>query len=68
MPKQRRGLACLDKAKVREISSKGGKAAHAKGAAHEWTHLTAKEAGRKGGISTGKVRRRQREAELVAGQ
>jgi general stress protein YciG len=33
----------------REIASKGGKAAHQKGAAHEWTSDEARNAGRKGG-------------------
>lgn len=35
--------------KQREIASKGGKAAHAKGTAHEWTSDEARMAGRKGG-------------------
>jgi len=35
--------------KQREIASKGGKAAHAKGTAHEFTAEEAREAGRKGG-------------------
>ena len=36
----------MDAAKRREIASKGGKAAHAKGTAHEWTPDEAREAGR----------------------
>lgn len=49
-----RGFASMDRAKQREIASKGGKAAHMKGTAHEWTSETAREAGRKGGkISRG---------------
>jgi general stress protein YciG len=39
----------MDPAKQREIASKGGKAAHAKGTAHEFTPEEAREAGRKGG-------------------
>lgn len=39
----------MDKARQREIASKGGKAAHQKGTAHEWTRDEAREAGRKGG-------------------
>jgi general stress protein YciG len=35
--------------KQREIASKGGRMAHEKGAAHEWTVDEAREAGRKGG-------------------
>ena len=40
--------------KQREIASKGGRAAHQKGTAHEWTSEEARSAGRKGGqISRG---------------
>ena len=39
----------MDRAKQREIASKGGKAAHAKGTAHEFTPEEARAAGRKGG-------------------
>jgi hypothetical protein len=40
--------------KQREIASKGGRAAHEKGTAHEWTPDEARNAGRKGGqISRG---------------
>ena len=35
--------------KQREIASKGGRAAHTKGTAHEWTSEEARHAGRKGG-------------------
>ena len=35
--------------KQREIASKGGRAAHEKGTAHEWTTDEARSAGRKGG-------------------
>ena len=44
-----RGFASMDKAKQREIAAKGGRAAHMKGTAHEWTSDEAREAGRKGG-------------------
>jgi general stress protein YciG len=44
-----RGFASMDPEKQREIASKGGKAAHEKGTAHEFTHEEAVEAGRKGG-------------------
>jgi general stress protein YciG len=47
--KSRRGFAGMDAQKQREIASKGGKAAHAKGTAHEFTPEEAREAGRKGG-------------------
>lgn len=50
MAKEDRGFASMDRAKQREIASKGGKAAHAKGTAHEWTPEEARAAGRKGGM------------------
>lgn len=46
----RRGFASMDPEKQREIASKGGRAAHAKGTAHEFTPDEAREAGRKGGM------------------
>jgi general stress protein YciG len=47
--KSRRGFAAMDREKQRQIASKGGRAAHAKGSAHEFTPDQAREAGRKGG-------------------
>ena len=47
--KQGRGFAGMDAARQREIASKGGKAAHEKGTAHEFTSDEARVAGRKGG-------------------
>jgi hypothetical protein len=47
-----RGFASMDREKQREIASKGGKAAHQKGTAHEWSPAEAREAGRKGGIAS----------------
>ena len=49
----------MDRAKQREIASKGGKAAHQKGTAHEWTSDEARDAGRKGGLASHKRRREQ---------
>jgi general stress protein YciG len=49
MSTKKRGFASMDPAKQREIASKGGKAAHQKGTAHEFTTEEAREAGRKGG-------------------
>jgi general stress protein YciG len=46
----RRGFASMDPDKQRTIASKGGKAAHAKGTAHEFTSEEAREAGRRGGM------------------
>jgi hypothetical protein len=52
--KERRGFASMSPEKQREIASKGGRAAHEKGTAHEWTPDEARHAGRKGGqISRG---------------
>lgn len=51
-----RGFAAMDTQKQREIASKGGKAAHAKGTAHEFTSEEAREAGRKGGESVSRDR------------
>lgn len=47
--KKNRGFAAMDQKKQREIASKGGKAAHQKGTAHEFTPEEARIAGRKGG-------------------
>jgi general stress protein YciG len=47
--KSLRGFAAMDKEKQRAIASKGGKAAHARGTAHEFTPEEARAAGRKGG-------------------
>jgi general stress protein YciG len=47
--KSKRGFGSMDINKRREIASKGGKAAHAKGSAHRFTPEEAREAGRKGG-------------------
>jgi general stress protein YciG len=46
--KKRRGFASMTSEKQREIASKGGRAAHIKGTAHEWTPDEARSAGRKG--------------------
>jgi general stress protein YciG len=49
---QDRGFASMERSKQREIASRGGKAAHEKGTAHEWTKQEASEAGRKGGMAS----------------
>lgn len=53
---RRRGFASMDPNKQKEIASKGGKAAHAKGTAHEFTPDEAREAGRKGGLAVSQNR------------
>jgi general stress protein YciG len=52
----KRGFASMDEEKQREIASKGGKAAHEKGTAHEFDSEEAREAGRKGGETVSKDR------------
>ena len=67
MAKEDRGFASMDRAKQREIASKGGKAAHQKGTAHEWTSEEARDAGRKGGIASHQ-RRREHQAPSDRGE
>jgi general stress protein YciG len=55
-PKSNRGFASMDTGKQREIASKGGKAAHAQGRAHEFTPDEARVAGRKGGEAVSRDR------------
>jgi len=47
--KERRGFASMSPEKQREIASKGGRAAHEKGTAHDRSADEARSAGRKGG-------------------
>jgi general stress protein YciG len=54
--KARRGFAAMSAEKQREIASLGGKAAHAKGTAHEFSPDEAREAGRKGGQAAQRAR------------
>jgi general stress protein YciG len=51
-----RGFASMDRGKQKEIASKGGKAAHAKGTAHEFDSGEARDAGRKGGLAVSQNR------------
>ena len=61
MAKEDRGFASMDRNKQREIASKGGKAAHQKGSAHEWTSEEAREAGRKGGMASHRRKQEQQQ-------
>jgi uncharacterized protein len=54
--KARRGFAAMSPEKQKEIASLGGKAAHAKGTAHEFSPEEAREAGRKGGQAAQRAR------------
>jgi general stress protein YciG len=64
---RRRGFAAMDRDRVKEIASKGGKAAHAAGTAHQFSSDEARNAGRKGGMAPhvrrGGVRRRPNASE-----
>jgi general stress protein YciG len=56
--KKPRGFAAMDPEKQKEIASKGGKSAHVKGTAHQFTPEEAKEAGTKGGKAAAEKRRK----------
>ena len=53
-----RGFKSLSDAERRRVASLGGKAAHAKGKRHVFTHEEARAAGRKGGVAPHKTRGR----------
>ncbi|MGA7122376.1 MAG: KGG domain-containing protein [Polyangiaceae bacterium] len=61
MSNENRGFRGMDPEKQRAIASKGGKAAHAQGKAHEFTSEQAKIAGRKGGLSVSKDKKHMSE-------
>jgi uncharacterized protein len=56
---KRRGFALLDAEALRAVSSKGGKAAHEEGSAHEFTPEEAAIAGRLGGVATQRKRKEE---------
>jgi uncharacterized protein len=51
-----RGFASMDPQRQRQIAREGGKAAHVKGTAHEFTSEEARNAGRKGGETVSRDR------------
>ncbi|MEJ5992605.1 KGG domain-containing protein [Ramlibacter sp. PS3R-8] len=61
--KSNRGFASMDPQRQREIASEGGRAAHEKGTAHEFTSEEAREAGRKGGMARSANRRNAMKSE-----
>jgi general stress protein YciG len=65
---ERRGFASMDDEKQREIASKGGRAAHEKGAAHEFDAKEAREAGRKGGEAVSRDREHMAEIGREGGE
>ena len=54
--KRKRGFAAMDPEKQKEIARKGGRAAHEKGTAHEFTSEEARVAGHKGGVTVSQDR------------
>lgn len=56
-----RGFAAMDEERQRQIASKGGRAAHEKGTAHEFTRDEARAAGKKGGDAVSQNRRHMAE-------
>ncbi len=58
----------MDDDKQREIASKGGQAAHAKGTAHEFDSEEAREAGRKGGEAVSQDREHMAEIGRKGGE
>jgi len=68
MAESDRGFASMDPEKQRQIASKGGKAAHEKGTAHEWDSEEAREAGRKGGETVSQDREHMSEIGRKGGQ
>ena len=64
--KKKKGFACMTPERVREIGRMGGRSAHAKGVAHQFTSDEAREAGKKGGkaphVRRGKAPRAKEEA------
>jgi len=54
--KSKRGFAAMDEDRQRAIASKGGRAAHARGTAHQFTPQEAREAGRRGGVAVSRNR------------
>jgi general stress protein YciG len=58
----------MDDQKQREIASKGGKAAHESGHAHEFDSAEAREAGRKGGEAVSRDKEHMAEIGRKGGQ
>lgn len=63
-----RGFASMTPEKQKEIASKGGKAAHEQGVAHQWNPEEARNAGRKGGQSVSQNREHMAEIGRKGGQ
>lgn len=63
-----RGFASMDEERQRQIASLGGRAAHERGTAHEFTSEEARDAGRKGGESVSQDRQHMAEIGRKGGQ
>jgi general stress protein YciG len=61
--REQRGFAMMDPTRQREIARMGGKAAHVKGTAHEWSGDEARIAGRLGGQASQRNRASRMKAE-----
>ena len=68
MKNSNRGFAAMDREKQREIARKGGKAAHQKGTAHEFSSDEARAAGRKGGQAVSRDRQHMAEIGRQGGE
>ncbi len=66
-PKSRRGFKAMDPEKQRAIASKGGKAAHVVGRAHEFSPDEARTAGRAGGQKVAANRQHMAEIGRIGG-
>src|SRR5690242_20591363 len=62
------GFASMSREQHREIASKGGKAAHTLGRAHQFTPEQAREAGRKGGLAVSRNREHMSQIGKKGGQ
>jgi uncharacterized protein len=62
-PKKKRGFAAMDPELAKQISSLGGKKAHAVGTAHEFSSEEARATGRKGGIASSARKKAQKEGQ-----
>lgn len=61
----KQGFASMTPEQRRAIASRGGKAAHEKGVAHQWNSAEASVAGRKGGLSMARRLREKQRQEIA---
>lgn len=64
----KRGFASMDPEQQKEIASKGGKASHESGNAHEFDSEEAREAGRKGGEAVSRDKKHMSEIGKKGGE